>query len=66
MLRGERELARLAGAGHADQRGDRKDLVDLLARGLDGTGFADRLHHVHGEHALGVAEHGDRLGAAGL
>ena len=40
MLRGERELTRLAGAGHADQLGDGQDLVDLLTRGLGFRVFA--------------------------
>ena len=59
---GETELACLTGAGDADQRCDRKNLVDLGCGCVDGTGFADRLHHMHGKHALGVAEHRDRLG----
>ena len=59
MLRGERELTRLAGAGHADQLGDGQDLVDLLACGLDGAGLADDVDHVRAEHALRMAEHGD-------
>ena len=62
MACGETELACLTGAGDADQRCDRKNLVDLGCGCVDGTGFADRLHHMHGKHALGVAEHRDRLG----
>ena len=52
----------LAAAGHADQLGDGQDLVDLVGCGLDRSGGHGGLHHVHGEHALRVAEHGGRLG----
>ena len=51
--------SRAAGAGHADQLGDGQDLVDLLARGLDGAGLADDVDHVRAKHALRMAEHGD-------
>ncbi len=59
---GEAELAGLTGAGDADQCGDGDDLIDLRGGRVDGTGLFDGLHHMHGEHALGVAKHGDRLG----
>ena len=62
MACGETELACLTGAGDADQRGDRKDLVDLRGGAFHGAGLTNRLHHMHGKHALGVAEHRDRLG----
>ena len=58
----QRDELGLAGAGHADELGDGQDLVDLLGGGLNRTGGHGGLHHVHGEHALGVAEHGGGLG----
>ena len=66
MTCGKTKLTRLPGAGNADQRGNRKNFIDLRGSRLNGTRFDDRLHHVHGEHALGVTEHGNRLGNGGI
>ena len=63
---GKTKLTCLTGAGNTDQRGNRKNFIDLYGSRLNGTCFNDRLHHVHGEHALGVAEHGHRLGNGGI
>ena len=62
MTGGKPQLAGLAGSGNTDQRSDRKNLIDLRGGRRDGTGLFDGLNHMHGKHALGVAEHGDRLG----
>ena len=63
---GKAKLTCLTGAGNADQRGNRKNFIDLRGSRLNGTRFDDRLHHVHGEHALGVTKHGNRLGNGGI
>ena len=65
-LTGKTKLTCLTGAGNADQRCNRKNFIDLRGSGVDGTRFDDRLHHVHGEHTLGVTEHGNRLGNGGI
>ena len=56
------QFAHAASAGCTDQGGDGQNLVEGLAGGFDGAGGLDGTGHVHGEHALGVAEHGNRLG----
>ena len=66
MTCGKAKLTCLTGAGNADQRCNRKNFIDLRGSGVDGTRFDDRLHHVHGEHALGVTKHGNRLGNGGI
>ena len=66
MACGETELACLTGAGDADQRCDRKNLVDLGCGCVDGTGFADRLHHMHGKHAWEWPSTATGLAWAGL
>ena len=63
---GKTKLTRLTGAGNTDQRGNRKNFINLRGSRLNGTRFNNRLHHVHGEHALGVTEHGNRLGNGGI
>ena len=38
----------------------------MSASGVNGTGLANRIDHVHGKHALGMAEHRDQLGISGI
>ena len=66
MTCGKTKLTRLTGAGNTDQRGNRKNFINLRGSRLNGTRFDNRLHHVHGEHTLGVTEHGNRLGNGGI